>query len=146
MLDGSQVVIIKPQATSASRQGLPQFFGVSGATTGAKNISMNVTAFAPGGRAKVHYHRDYETAIYGVSGRIALYHGANLETCSLIEPGCFCFIPAYLPHVAFNLSDDEPAVAITARNDAAEQENVVMSPDLEPRAAEVIAKHKAALG
>ena len=139
------VVILKPVAQAQSRQGLPQFFGVSAASVGAKAISMNVTAFGPGGRAKVHYHRDYETAIYGVSGRIALYHGDNLQECSLIEPGCFCYIPAFIPHVAFNLSDAEPAVAITARNDAAEQENVVLTPELEPRAAEVIAQHKASL-
>jgi uncharacterized RmlC-like cupin family protein len=138
-----KVVILKPEATGVSRQGLPQFFGISGATAGARNISMNVTALGPGGRAKVHYHRDYETAIYGVSGRIALYHGADLENCSLIEPGCFCFIPAYIPHVAFNLSDSEPAAAITARNDAAEQENVILSPELEGRAAEIISRHKA---
>jgi uncharacterized RmlC-like cupin family protein len=30
-----------------------------------------------------------------------------------------------VPHQAFNLSDSEPARAIVARNDPAEQENVV---------------------
>ena len=143
MTDKQDVVIVKPEHTETARQGMPQFFGVSGATTGAKNISMNVTAFGPGGKAKAHYHKDYETAIYGVSGLIALYHGRELEHCSFIEPGSFCYIPPFLPHVAFNMSDSEPAVAITARNDAAEQENVVLTPELEGRVDLLVAEQKA---
>jgi uncharacterized RmlC-like cupin family protein len=145
MTDQPGVVIIKPEKTETARQGMPQFFGVSAATAGAKSISMNVTAFGPGGKAKAHYHRDYETAIYGVSGLIALYHGHNLENCSFIEPGSFCYIPPFLPHIAFNLSDSEPAVAITARNDAAEQENVILTPELEGRVDHLVAKQKADL-
>ncbi len=145
MADTQDVVIVKPANTQVARQGMPQFFGISHATAGAKAISMNVTAFGPGGKAKAHYHRDYETAIYGVSGLIALYHGRQLETCSLIEPGSFCYIPPYLPHVAFNLSDDEPAVAITARNDAAEQENVVLTPELDGCVDHLVARQKADL-
>jgi uncharacterized RmlC-like cupin family protein len=145
MTDQPGVVIIKPEKTETARQGMPQFFGVSAATAGAKSISMNVTAFGPGGKAKAHYHRDYETAIYGVSGLIALYHGHNLENCAFIEPGSFCYIPPFLPHIAFNLSDSEPAVAITARNDAAEQENVILTPELEGRVEHLVAKQKADL-
>lgn len=145
MTQEQDVVIIKPETTQIARQGMPQFFGISGATAGAKNISMNVTAFGPGGKAKAHYHRDFETAIYGVSGMIALYHGHELEKCSLISPGSFCYIPAFLPHIAFNLSDEEPAVAITARNDAAEQENVVLTPELDGRVDHLVARQKADL-
>nr|WP_229583214.1 cupin domain-containing protein [Paracoccus sp. S-4012] len=92
---------------------------------------MNLTAFPPGGKAKAHYHRGFETAIYGLTGRMALYHGPQLEEMSLIEPGSFCFIPAGIPHVAFNLSETEPATAISARNDPAEQENVILVPELD---------------
>ena len=127
----AKVVILRPEITSAAVQGMPQFFGISGQTAGAKGLSMNLTAFPPGGKSKAHFHRDYETAIYGISGQIALYHGHALEQRSLIEPGTFCFIPAFLPHVAFNLSDTEPATALSARNDPAEQENVVLTPELD---------------
>lgn len=126
-----KVVILRPDTTRAAVQGMPQFFGISGHTTGAKGLSMNLTAFPPGGKSKAHYHRDFETAIYGISGKIALYHGHNLEHRSLIEPGTFCYIPAFLPHVAFNLSDSDPATALSARNDPAEQENVVLAPELD---------------
>jgi uncharacterized RmlC-like cupin family protein len=145
MSDQQDVVIVKPAATAVAVQGMPQFFGISAASAGAKAISMNVTAFGPGGKAKAHYHKDFETAIYGVSGLIALYHGHDLEKCSLIEPGSFCYIPADLPHIAFNLSDVEPAVAITARNDAAEQENVILTPELDGRVDHLVARQKAEL-
>ena len=139
------VVILRPETTRTAVQGMPQFFGISGHTTGAKGLSMNLTAFPPGGKAKAHYHRDFETAIYGISGKIALYHGHALEHRSLIEPGTFCFIPAYLPHVAFNLSDTEPATALSARNDPAEQENVVLAPELDGKVDAEVAVLKAEL-
>lgn len=126
-----KVTILNPDTTAIAKQGMPQFFGISGATAGAQGISMNLTAFGPGGKARAHYHRGFETAIYGMTGRIALYHGPRLEELSLIVPGTFCFIPAGIPHVAFNLSDTEPATALSARNDPAEQENVVLTPELD---------------
>lgn len=137
-----KVVTLKADGTRTAVQGMPQFFGISGASAGARHISMNLTAFPPGGCAKVHYHRDYETAIYGLSGRIALCYGKALEEMCLIERGIFCFIPPALPHVAFNLSDTEPAEAITARNDPVEQENVVLTPELEPLVEGLLARQK----
>lgn len=139
------VVTLRVERTQTAVQGMPQFFGISGASAGARHISMNLTAFPPGGRARVHYHRGYETAIYGLSGRIALCSGPALEEVCLIERGTFCFIPPELPHVAFNLSDSEPAEAITARNDPVEQENVVLAPELEPLVEALLARHKTML-
>ena len=142
--DGTDVKIFTPDTTSQAKQGMPQFFGVSEHSVGSKHLSLNLTAFGPGGQAKSHRHKDYETAIYTVSGKIVLYYGANLETESLMEPGSFCFIPAEVPHVAFNLSMDEPATALTARNDPREQENVVLMPELDtPELTERIAKRRA---
>jgi uncharacterized RmlC-like cupin family protein len=140
-----QVVLVKPEATMVARQGMPQFFGISKASAGAKAISMNLTAFGPGGRAKVHYHKDFETAIYGISGNIALFYGEKLESCVVIVPGSFLYIPEFVPHVAYNLSDTEPANALTARNDAAEQENVILTPELEGIVDAAVAKMKADL-
>jgi uncharacterized RmlC-like cupin family protein len=140
-----QVVLVKPETTQVARQGMPQFFGISKASAGAKAISMNLTAFGPGGRAKVHYHKDFETAIYGMSGNIALFYGERLENLVVIVPGSFLYIPEFVPHVAFNLSDSEPATALTARNDAAEQENVILTPELEGIVDQTVAKLKADL-
>jgi len=135
------VVTLSPDTAAQARQGMPQFFGISAASAGSEAISMNLTAFGPGGRAKVHYHRDFETAIYGVSGRIALHWGAALENACLIKPGTFCFIPPHVPHVAFNLSLIDGATAISARNDPAEQENVVMVPELDQKVDALVAQY-----
>ncbi len=126
-----EVKILRPATTDVARQGMPQFFGISEASAGTTGLSMNLTAFGPGGAAKAHYHRDFETAIYGVTGKIALFYGKELENEVLIEPGVFCFIPPWIPHKAFNLSETEPATALSARNDPREQENVVLTPELD---------------
>ena len=142
--DGTEVIVFTQETKSEAKQGLPQFFGVSEHSVGSKHLSLNVTAFGPGGRAKPHRHKDYETAIYCVAGRIILLHGDRLEKESIQEPGSFTFIPPEVPHVAFNLSLDEPATAITARNDPREQENVVLMPELDTdELAERIAKRRA---
>lgn len=125
------VKLLRPDQTQVARQGMPQFFGISGSTAGATGLSMNLTAFGPGGSARAHYHRDFETAIYGVTGRIALFYGKQLENEVLIEPGVFCFIPPWIPHKAFNLSETDSATALSARNDPKEQENVVLTPELD---------------
>ncbi|HLU18904.1 MAG TPA: cupin domain-containing protein [Pusillimonas sp.] len=132
MLNTTQkVVTLNPDMTSAAVQGIPQFMGISGKSAGSTGIAMNITAFGPGGKAKVHYHSGFETAIYGLVGTTVLYWGEQLENMCRIDPGVFCFIPPDTPHIAFNLSDTEPAYAVSCRNDPVEQENVVLVPELD---------------
>lgn len=135
-----KVVVINPDKTNVAVQGMPQFFGISRASAGAEGIAMNLTSFGPGGKSKAHYHRGFETAIYGLSGRTGLYYGPELEEMCVIEPGTFCFVPAGVPHVAFNMSDSEGATSISSRNDPVEQENVILMPELDGlRDAEILA-------
>jgi glutamate/tyrosine decarboxylase-like PLP-dependent enzyme/uncharacterized RmlC-like cupin family protein len=110
---------------------VPILFGVSEATSAAEGIAMNVTTFPPGGSSIAHKHRDFETAIYGIRGAVALFHGERLEHEVVVGHGDFCFIAPDVPHKAYNLSDTETALFVTARNDAAEQENVVATPEAE---------------
>lgn len=142
MADRQDVVALKPETITGAVQGIPQFFGLSEASAGTRQISMNLSAFPPGGRSKVHFHRDYETAVYGMSGRIMLCFGPELGESCVIEKGTFCFIPPDVPHVAFNVSEIEPAEAVTARSDPAEQENVVLAPELEPLVERLIEAHR----
>jgi uncharacterized RmlC-like cupin family protein len=120
-----EVVTVRPQASVMTLQRLPYFVGVSGQTTGAKNISMNLVVIPAGGAAEPHYHRGYETAIYILKGRVETRYGAGLNKAIVNEEGDFLFIPPGLPHQPVNLSATETALAIVARNDAAEQESVV---------------------
>ena len=116
---------IRPGQQVPTRQGLPYFLGVSGRTAGARGLSMHVVVIPPGARAEPHAHRGYETAIYVLEGRVETRWGAGLAASVVSEAGDFLFIPPDVPHEAINLSTTEPARAIVARNDPAEQDNVV---------------------
>lgn len=109
-----------------TEQKLPYYVGISKDTAGATGISMNRVVIPPGATAEPHYHKDFETAIYLLEGRVDTRYGENLKESILTEKGDFLFIPPGVPHQPVNLSDTEPAVAIVSRNDPNERENVVM--------------------
>jgi uncharacterized RmlC-like cupin family protein len=116
---------IRPLREVATRQALPYFIGISGQTAGAAGLSMHLVVIPPGARAEPHAHRSHETGIYVLEGRVETRWGPALEHSVISEAGDFLFIPPDMPHEAINLSATEPARAIVARNDPAEQDNVV---------------------
>lgn len=118
------IVVVRPAKETMTKQKLPNFVGVSGATSGAKAISMNLVVIPPGSAAVAHFHNGYETAIYMMKGRVETRYGHNLEHSVINEEGDFIYLPANLPHQPTNLSETEPVHAIVARNDANEQESV----------------------
>ena len=121
---GADVVAVRPEIEVMGRQALPFFLGVSGPSTGARGISMNLVVIPPGGAAEPHSHRGFETAVYVIEGRVHVRHGDGLADSTFIEAGDFLFIPAEMPHQPVNLSSTEAARCVVARNDAHEQENV----------------------
>jgi uncharacterized RmlC-like cupin family protein len=121
----AEIVTIRPEKTTMTKQKLPNFVGISGGTTGAKHLSMNLVIIPPGGAAQPHVHRGYETAIYLLAGRVETRYGPGLRKSVIHEAGDFIFIPADVPHQPVNLSATEPAQALVARNDPNEQESVV---------------------
>ncbi len=123
--DAPRVRALRPDALVVTRQRLPYFVGVSGATAGARGLSMHLVVIPPGARAAPHAHRGYETAIYVLEGRVETRWGEGLSSSVVSEPGDFLFIPPNLPHQPVNLSQDEPAIGLVARNDPNEQESVI---------------------
>ena len=124
--NAAEIVTVHPTTTTMTRQQLPNFVGISGATAGSKHLSMNLVVIPPGGAAQPHVHRGYETAIYLLSGRVETRYGSGLSKSTIHEAGDFIFIPADVPHQPVNLSATEPAHALVARNDSNEQESVVV--------------------
>lgn len=124
----AEIVTLRPAAATSTRQQLPSFVGISRATAGTTAISLTKVVIPPGGAAKAHSHRRYETAIYLLAGRVETRYGAGLRKSVINEAGDFIFIPADVPHQPRNLSATEPAIAIVARSDPAEQENVELYP------------------
>ncbi|MBT3391006.1 MAG: cupin domain-containing protein [Chloroflexi bacterium] len=124
-ISSSEIITIRPTATTMTRQHLPNFVGISQENAGSTGISMNLVVIPAGGAAKPHIHKGYETAIYMVKGRVETFYGEGLGKSVIHEAGDFIFIPADVPHQPVNLSDKEPAHAIVARNDPNEQESVM---------------------
>jgi len=122
----TEVITVRPDAETMTRQRLPYFVGISSKTAGSQGISMNLVIIPPGSSAEPHFHRDYETAIYLVKGRVETRYGQGLKQSVINEAGDFIFIPPGVPHQPHNLDTTEPAHALVARNDPNEQENVVL--------------------
>ena len=120
------IITVRPDEEVLSRQHLPYFVGISADTAGATAISMNLIVIPPGGAAKAHLHLGYETAIFILEGQVRTFFGPGLRESTINQAGDFLFIPAGLPHQPVNLSSTQPARAIVARNDANEQESVVL--------------------
>ena len=75
----SQIITVRPDCETSTLQKLPYFVGISGATAGSKGISMNLVIIPAGGSAEPHFHRDYETAIYLVKGKVETRYGKGLQ-------------------------------------------------------------------
>ncbi|HEY1015622.1 MAG TPA: cupin domain-containing protein [Herpetosiphonaceae bacterium] len=119
-----EIIVVRPASETMTRQSLPYFVGISGATAGATALSMNLVVIPPGGAATPHLHRGYETAIYLLKGRVETRYGPGLRQSMINEAGDFIFIPADVPHQPVNLSATEAAQALVCRNDPNEQESV----------------------
>lgn len=119
-----KVQALRPECEVMTKQNLPYFIGISGKTVGAQCLSMHIVVIPPGARAAPHKHIGYETGIYVLAGRVCTRWGEALEHEVVSEAGDFLFVPPGVPHEAINLSATEPARAVVARNDPAEQDKV----------------------
>ncbi|HXZ15710.1 MAG TPA: cupin domain-containing protein [Roseiarcus sp.] len=113
------------------KQGFTYAPAVSAETVGATAIHMQLLTVPPGARAKAHKHERHETAIHVLSGEVGMWYGERLEHHMVNRAGDFVYIPADIPHLPYNLSQTEPAVAVVARTDPNEQESVVLLPELD---------------
>jgi len=123
-----KVQSIRPDREVTTRQRLPYFIGISGQTVGASGLSMHLVVIPPGARAEPHIHVGYETGIYVLEGTVCTRWGSALENEVVSRAGEFLFVPPGIPHEAINLSATEPARAVVARNDPAEQDKVLPFP------------------
>src|SRR5205807_468282 len=99
--------------------------GMSSRNVGASALSMNVATIPPGGVAFAHIHVDFEVMLYILEGRVRHEYGPGLSRSVDNGAGDFLFIEPGVPHEVHNLSQSEPVVAVVARSDASEWENIV---------------------
>jgi uncharacterized RmlC-like cupin family protein len=98
---------------------------MSAKNVGSSKLSMNVATIPPGGVAYAHIHVGFELMLYILEGRVRHEYGAGLKNSIDNEAGDFIYIEPGVPHEVFNLSDAEPVVAVVARSDAGEWENII---------------------
>lgn len=125
--------VVRTETTYGGKQGFNYFHGISAESVGARAICMHLLMIPPGGRANSHLHQNHETAIHVLSGHGEMWHGEGLTEHMTFGPGDLIYIPAGVPHLSANSSDVEPYMAVIARTDPNEQENVVLRPDLDDR-------------
>ena len=132
----NEVVVLRPEEPAVGPQQVPALVGISRQSVGAQGLALALTTFPPGASTTAHVHRGYETAIYTVEGAVALFYGNELEHVAVLAEGSFCYIPPDVPHKAYNLSETEDAVFVTARNDPVDQEHVVVTPEADDGSAD----------
>src|SRR3984893_16027656 len=122
---GAGMAVTRGSGTCRDWNGIRYKVGMSAKNVGARQLSMNVATIPPSGVARAHVHVDFERMLYILAGRVRHEYCPGLEKVVDNQAGYFIFIEPGVPHEVFNLSDSEPVVAVVARSDASEWENIV---------------------
>ena len=122
---GDGITVIRASENCRDWNGIHYKVGMARANVGATKLSMNVATIPPGGVARAHIHVDFEVMLYILQGRVRHEYGPGLKKAVDNEAGDFIYIEPGIPHEVFNLSDTEPVVAVVARSDASEWENII---------------------
>ena len=106
----------------------PPVPGLSAKNVGSRKLSMNVATIPPGGVAYAHIHVDFEVMLYILQGRVRHEYGPGLKKAVDNVAGDFIYIEPGVPHEVVNLSPTEEVMAVVARSDASEWENIAPYP------------------
>ena len=124
-------VLVQAGAASEGRTGVTYAAGISAASAGARGLCLQLASLPPGARARAHQHDEHESAAYVIAGELVVWSGDGLADRLTAGPGDFLYIAPRVPHLVMNGSDSEPALAVLARTDPNEQEDVTTLPALD---------------
>jgi uncharacterized RmlC-like cupin family protein len=119
------ILVIRKSVNCRDWNGIHYKAGLSGKNVGAAHLSMNVATIPPGGVAAAHVHVGFEVMLYILEGRVRHEYGEGLRHVVENAAGDFIFIEPGVPHEVFNVSDTDPVVAVVARSDASEWQNII---------------------
>ena len=126
--DGDGILCVRNPETHRGWNGIRYKTGMSAKNVGSGKLSMNVAIVPPGAVAFAHIHVDFEVMLFILEGSVRHEYGENLGQSVDNSAGDFIFIQPGVPHEVINLSDTEPVIAVVARSDATEWENIVDYP------------------
>jgi uncharacterized RmlC-like cupin family protein len=72
----------------------------------------------PGYRTGIHHHGEQETIAYVLSGICEIRWGEHGESVARAKAGDFIHVPAFLPHMEINPSNQEPFRWVVVRSTA----------------------------
>lgn len=122
---GEGIFVIRAPETCRNWNGIRYKPGLSAKNTPARKLSMNVATIPPGGIAYAHIHVEFDVMLYILQGKVRHIYGPGLMETIDNEAGDFIYIEPGVPHEVYNLSDTEPVMAVVARSDASEWENII---------------------
>ena len=122
---GEGIYVVRSSDAARAWNGIQYKVGMSADNVGSRKLSMNVATIPPGGVAYAHIHVGFEVMLYILAGRVRHDYGEGLAKSIENQAGDFIFIEAGVPHEVFNRSTTEPVMAVVARSDASEWENIV---------------------
>lgn len=124
---GLGIHVIRAGGGQRSWNNIQYKTGLSGKNVGAQKLSMNLATVPPGGVAFAHIHVDFEVMLYILQGRVRHEYGEDLRFSVENQAGDFIYIEPGVPHEVLNIGE-EPVVAVVARSDASEWENIIDYP------------------
>ena len=119
------IFVIRGSDNCRDWNGIHYKAGLSEKNVPARQLSMNVATIPPGGVAYAHVHVGFEVMLYILEGRVRHEYGEGLTEIVENKAGDFIFIEPGVPHEVFNMSDQEPVVAVVARSDSSEWQNII---------------------
>ena len=114
---GKQVKVIhgtQDPSTTAQTRGMVRNPGIDSNTVGASKIFLGLVTCEPNTLGPPHHHGEAETGAYVLKGQIRVYFGEDFKEYIDAGPGDFVFVPAHMPHIEGNVTD-EPAEAVLSR-------------------------------
>ena len=118
--------VVKPGPDRETPRGIVGGAEISQATVEASNIYMGRYRVPSGSRSRPHYHDGCESALYLLSGGIRILWGDHLEQAVELAAGDMLYVPPRVTHIVENVSADEPADYVVARDSP--QEDAVVVP------------------
>ena len=116
--------IIKPSVAGKNNSSIggnvPAFFGINDVNSGSVSINMSLKSLPAKQKTQPHYHSNCEEAMYVISGKATIYHGADLKP-EEVSAGEFVYVPKNEIHQLENKSDAIPFVVIQAQTAPSEQ-------------------------
>lgn len=108
---------------TAQTPGLRRETGIDARLVGAENLWMGFVEMDPGAECGPHHHGKSESGVYLLRGACRFRFGEKLEQSIDAREGDFVYVPPFEVHQEINLSSEEPAEFIVARDSP---ENIVV--------------------